>query len=244
MQGIGAAPEGAKQVHEDVELYDVCRIGPAVEEKYPGGHPDFISLAGPEHIPFLNIRNSSEAGLAYTNITSKDKIPFPLVIESLGIEFTYPDPNMSLIFSGDMSGSKMFCKVLPQHAYLKFIVREDTILILKPKMAPSGHSVTGNSTFFRFDMYDSNLHFGFPAGGNRWKWTGEPLKLPNDTPIRAELYFAPYGKQLLKALGAPADLDFHESELNPEGRFPNEAQIEITLRGRRWIQQRGEYFAS
>ena len=244
MQGFGVAPEGAKQVHENTMLYDTCRIGTLVPEKYPGGHQDFISLATPEHIPFLNVRNSSEAGLAYTNVTSKDKIPYPMVIESIGFKFHYPDPNMSLIFSGDMSATKHFQMTLPQHAYFKFIVREDTVLILKPTMAPPGYGHTGQFGFYRVDMASAELNSGLPLLGNRWKWTGKALHLPDDTPIRAELYFSPYGKKLLEAMGSVYDLDFHESEPNPEGRFPNEAHIEISLRGKRWIQQRGEYFAS
>lgn len=241
---MAAAPEGAKQVHENTMLYDTCRIGSAVPEKYPGGHPDFIDLAGPEHIPFLNVRNSSEAGLAYTNVTSKDKIPYPMVIESIGFRFCYPDPNMALIFSGDMSAAKFFISVLPEHAYFKFIVREDTILILKPHMAPSGYGIAGHSQYFRFDMHNTNLESGFQSLGNRWKWTGRALHLPDDTPIRSELYFSPYAKRMLRAMGVVYDLDFHESEANPEGRFPNEASIAVSLRGKRWTQQRGEYFSS
>ena len=76
---------------------------------------------------------------------------------------------------------------------------------------------------------------GFPSWNNRYQFTGNMLEIPKGTPWKAVLAFSNYGKQLLRALGNVEPLEINEATL------PNEALIEMSARGLRYVQQRGEY---
>lgn len=224
-------------VIETWQIYDTVRIGASVPANYPGGFPSFAAMAAADEIPFLNIRNSSEAGLGYTNVSSKDKLPWPFWLESLGMRFMYPDPETANGGEpGDFMLSKLFMAHLQEHAYFQFTVREDVIVTLKPAhmpagMGPMGFSVPLNPAF----AMSSIITQGNPNMGNRWKFQGQPLNIPRDTPIKGVLKFTDYGKQLLTAMNLPGKLVFTNAAVE------NEALIELTCRGKRGVQQRGEY---
>ncbi len=230
--------ETKQQQYENVietwQIYDTVRIGTHINNSLQG-FQSLSAMADAEDVPFLNVRNSSEAGLTYTNIASKDKVPWAFWLESIGMRFVYPDPNLnaSSEHSAVRAASKIFAQYLPEHAYFQFSIREDIIITVKPHMMPAGFGptgvVNGDQTAFQ-----SVMTSGQPWMKNRWIFTGKPIPIPRDTPIKGVLKFSDFGKKMLREMGEVAALDFTNS-------FSNEAFIELTLRGKRGVQQRGEY---
>jgi len=220
-------------------IYDTVLIGTSVDPKYPGGVANFTELAQKDHLAYLNARNTAEAGgKFYTNISSKDKLPWPFWLESIGMRFMLPSPNTN---SGEehtalMAAEKVFADILPEHCVFEFAVREDTILIEKPAFLPSGFGPTG---FMQMQNASPGLSAslitnGDPNSNNRFKFVGDAVGLPRDTPISGKLTFSDHGKTLLEALATVPSLDFIDE-------VAGVAMIELTLRGMREVQQRGEW---
>ena len=233
--------EERRNVQEDWEMYDTVRIGPDVPDKWPGGFRTLTELASAEEIGFLNVRNATQVGQAYTNITgASGKLAWSYNVSSLGMRFIYPDPNVADDHAGNIAASKVFCVILPEHAHFTFTTNQDDRNILKPIMMPSGHGTMGMLQSSRpgSDTYNSIYNSGIPDGRNRWLWTIKGgMRLPKDTEVKGLLRFSEYGKKLLNALATVNPLDFGGPE-----PFPNECLIEVTLRGKRDVQQRGDYY--
>jgi len=229
-------------VSENWMIYDTVRIGLDVPSKYPGGFLNFTLMSQAEEIPFINIRNSSEAGEAYCNVSSKDKFPWAFRLESIGMRFTLADPSVSdeLLTYEQRNVAKFFCTLLPDHAWFELKIREDTILKIKPFMLPPGFGPIGHGTSIQGTPQPSNLiSSGTPYVKNRWSYGRLPVMIPRDTPVKGTLRFSDYGKQLLAAMATIAPFNFG-TIANPV-TLNREADIELTLRGRREVQQRGEW---
>jgi hypothetical protein len=232
----------ARNVRESWILYDTVRIREDIGDEPNSqqlGYPSFVALQAAQEVPFLNIRNSSIAGQQYCNLDKTDSLAWAFSAESIGVEFFYPTPYNSQIAVSADAAAKMFCEVLPAHTVLIFSIRQDDRLIIRPAMCPPGYGFYGNTSYLssfnhQFAMIGS---MGTPHMSNRFQWTGEALEIPRDTPIKARLIFSPYGKRILAALPLNP-VDFNEG---PAGEMENEAQIVVTIRGKREVQQRGEY---
>lgn len=228
-----------KNVMESWMIYDCALIGPEVDQAQ-NWYASFAQMAQQPEVPFINVRTSSSAGDAYTNITSRDKFPWPFWLHSLGLRFFYLDPTVdnSSPHSAIMSATKIFNQAIQEHAWFELEIREDTILRLKPSHAPAGVGVPGfvSSNNAQNNWMSTTLTNGAPYLGNRWKFVGDVIRIPRDTPVRGRLKFSQYGKDLLTQLNAVSGLDFAG-----EDPFPNVAFIELTLLGKRGVQQRGEW---
>jgi len=225
-----------KNVMESWMIYDCALIGPGVDTSH-NWYASFTAMANAPEIPFINVRTSSSAGAAYTNITSRDKFPWMYKLHSMGIRFIYPDPTVdnSSPHTAIMSATKLFNQVVQEHAWFELELREDVVLRVKPSHMPPGVGVQGftSSNNAQNNWMATTYTNGAPYMGNRWKFVGKTLDIPRDTPVRGRLYFSQYGKDLLTQIDEVADLDFEDS-------FNNVAMIELTLLGMRGVQQRGE----
>lgn len=231
-----------QNVRESWPIYDTVLIGltEAQAAKYPGGFQTFTQMSQQDEIPFLNIRNSSEAGLSYTNISSKDKTPWPYYLDSFGMRFIYPTPNAngSAEHSAVLACSKIFETEILDHCYFQFSIREDIRLTIKPAMMQAGFGPQGfmAAVNTQNSFFVSNITNGQPNMGNRWRNVGYTMDIPRDTPIKGVIRFSPYGKLLLQQLNTVAGFDFEEQDT-----FQALARIELSLFGKRDVQQRGEY---
>lgn len=239
-----SAPQGAMQVREDWILYDTIRIGSTVPETYPGGAASFAALAAFETIAFLNVRDSS-VGKGYCNLSSSDKFPWPFMLKSIGMRFSLCDPVEDDQTAGNQTIAKWFVAHLPEFASLRLWVAEDDKLLSKPRLMPSGYGVvgmgnsglvTGPPDKFQYLSYYEN---GKTILENRWKWK-TPVRIPDNTPVRAELKFSTQGKAMLAAMSVSGTPYFVSDQTN----YPIEAQIVLSLKGNRYVQQRGELYAS
>jgi len=233
-----------KNVEENYEIYDCCLIGAGVDAKYPGGFASFAAMALAEEIPFCNIRNSSEAGKAYTNITSKDKLPWGFKMESIGMRFLLPSPSKAIdtAAGAELAKTKFWLDAVMEHAFFEFKIREDVILTVKPAMIPGGIGPVGNQ--FAPTTAESSyiITNGTPYVKNRFSYGKRPIGIPRDTPIQGTLKFSEIGKELLTAMGDVGVLHFGTTAVPVV--VNNTAIIELTLRGYRLVQQRGEWHFS
>lgn len=233
-----------RNVEQNYEIYDTVLIGKGVDPKYPGGFNSFGAMATADEVPFLNIRNSSEVGKGYTNITSKDKLPWGFYMESIGIRFMMPTPKETLDIekSAEKAKAKFFMDTVNEHAHFEFLIREDTILTIKPSMIPAGIGAAGHQSSVAGAPHSYIMTNGIPYVKNRFSYGRNPVAIPRDTPISGHLKFTENGKELLTAMGEVGELTFGTDTLPVP--VNNIAMIELTLRGFRLIQQVGEYHFS
>lgn len=221
------------------QIYDTCNIGPGVDPKVHGWYASFTEMANATEIPFLNVRNLSEAGKTYTNITSKDKFPWWYDLNSMGLRWLFPDPavNVGNEHLGLTTMSKQFMTLIPEHAVFHFKIRSYTFLTVKASHLPAGFGPQGY-----FDMgvgtntgFTSLINNGVGKMKNRWKFLGNE-RIPEDTPVSAYIELDDYAKDTLALWDTVPGIDYGEATA-----FNNIAQIEITLRGIRYEQRPGEF---
>lgn len=238
--------DGRERVAETYMLHDQTRIGPTVPEKWPGCYANFAEMADAEYVPFLNVRQVSETSGAVTNITTKSKIAWPFAVENLGIAWIFPTPYNAGLANNYEAAAKAFKEILPDHSFLQFQINEDVRLTIKPSMTTPGYGPYGAAAYTSWTNhgYADTITSGVPSLGNRWTWIGQALKIPNNNTVAARLYFDEYGKMILRRLELPP-LDFKEGD-DWEGQptTPNQAAIELTLGGQRYVMKRSEYFPS
>ena len=232
-------PEGHfKKVGSNWVYYDNVMIGPGWRDRGVGWFDNFTEMASRPEITFFNVRTGSTTDYSYTNMESIDKIGRPFRFESLGIRFVYPDPHMSDQHQLNQAAAKFFQMTIPEHCVFKFFIRDDQWLTLRPVMAPPGWGYKGSSFTTSVNPSMSNvISSGEPNGIDRWRWLGNGIKIPESSQIKGTITFSEYGKELLKKLDAVWPLDG-----TGEDPFPNVAQIELSIRGLRYVQMRGEYY--
>lgn len=231
-----------QNVIENWMVFDTVRIGNSVSDKYPGGQASFKTLALEDEVSFLNIRNVSEAGRQYTNMEKKGVFPWPFKLESIGIRFIMPTPT---VYAAEVSPAineaykgKLWSQDIMEDAVLYLSISEDTILKIKPAMLPAGFGPTGDMTALANSNPANTITNGVTYLRNRFGYGKHPIKIPRETVVKAALHFSERGKELLTAMDEVGLLQFGSS-VAPVS-IENEAKIELTLRGRRAVQQRGE----
>lgn len=233
-----------QNVEQNYEIYDTVLLGKGVDPKYPGGFQSYAQMAQADEVPFLNIRNSSEVSESYTNITSKDKLPWGFYMESIGIRFIVPTPENVLPDTSQQAAlqkAKIFMTAVMEHARFKFLVREDTLLTIKPAMIPAGIGAIGHEASVAGSAHSNLITNGMAYVKNRFSYGRNPVAIPRDTPIKGSLKFSEIGKEMLTAMGEVGVLGFGLEAPLEEINIKNTAMIELTLRGFRLIQQVGEY---
>jgi len=235
--------ETQNRVYETTILYDTFRISRLIANAVQGV-ASFIAMAALDFVPFLNARNEAEAGSAYTNLQSKDKIAYPFLLESIGLRFRYPTPYLSDLSPNGVAMAKVFQEILPDHAWFEFGIREDCRLKIKPTMIPPGYGAVGGGTYIQWfnANFSENVSMGVAHLGNRFKFVGDFLRIPDGSPIWGKLYFSQYARTVILPRMTLWDLDMFEGDEpgTTEETTANEALIECTLRGQRLVQQRGE----
>lgn len=239
------APEGAKRVKETWITHDGTRIGLDVDPKWPACYQNFGEMADADSVPFLNVRQTSECNGSITNISTKSKIAWPFEAENIGLYWHFPTPYNAGLANNYEAAAKAFKEILPHHSHLEFWISEDLRLNIKASILSAGYGPYGSMSYQSWTNhgYADTITSGVPSLGNRFQWLGRPLYIPNDTPISAKLVFDDYGKKILRRLELPP-LDFKEGDdaVN-EVTTHNQAAIELTLGGRRFVMRRAEYFA-
>jgi len=218
--------------------YDTVCIGQGWKQTNPNWFNSFSEMADAPEITFFSVRTSSKTDSAYTNMDSSDQIGRPFRLESIGMRWIYPDPHISDPHQMNITASKVFQMYLPEHCHVKFWIRDDQWATLKPMMMPSGYGVKGSAQLIS-DTPSSNtvLTNGDPVPMNRFPFSGNGIKIPETSQIKAALVFSKYGKDMLRKLDQVWPLDG-----TGEDPFPSVAMIEMGIRGLRYAQMRGKYY--
>lgn len=221
------------------QIYDTVNIGPSIDPKVDGWFANFTDMANAVEVPFLNVRNVSQAGKSYTNIETGETIPWWFDLNSIGFRWRFPDPaiNVGSEHLGITTMSKQFVTELPEHCWVDFDIRSYTFLRLKGShlpagFGPEGHFEMGVGTNTGFTSLINNSQTQMT---NRWKFL-KNIRLPRNTPIKATINFDEHAKDMLREWADVPGIDY-----GGETPFPNLAQIEITLRGIRYEQRIGEF---
>jgi len=230
-------------VVEAFALYDTIQIGTDVTEQE--GYKSFAALAGEEEIPFFSKRTRSNVGLAYTNKDSTDALPFVFFAYSMGVEFlgstdreAISNPTDEL--AAEAEGGYIMEKLLPAHTGVTLKVREDERLAGTAEMIPPGYGSVGYTAGAFNQAPIQATTQSWPDLSNRFKFP-EPIRIPRNTIVTANLRFSKFAKRLLTYLPAPGGIKLWD----PSGEgtailIPRRAMIRVSLLGKREVQQRGE----
>ena len=227
-----------QKVGSNYQYYDTVNIGPGWKARGEGWFDSLTEMSQKDRVTFLNVRTGSKDGYSYCNMDATDNIGRPFRLESFGIDFNYPDPNVSGQHQLDVNAAKFFCTALTRHCYGEFWIRDDQWFILRPHHMPCGYGPVGSLQFNGVVPSSSTMITnGVAHSQNRWRWTKNGIKIPETAQTKFMLTFSEYGKLLLQEMDKIFNLDGRSSE-----PFPNCAQIEVTMRGKRYSQMKGKYY--
>lgn len=240
-----AVARPAVNVTEAWCLYDTLQI--RKDAKDVEGYTTYRALSALEEVPFFTTRNRSEVGLAYTNKDSKEALPFAFHIYSLGVSFVAAPP-LAKLPEGEIpptaeqiaewDSGRIFEAIMFRHCGVTVKVREDERLAHTVELAPPG---TGGF-FYTAGAAPSMVQAfnqGWPDLANRWKFP-EPIRVPRNTIVKADLRFSGYAKTVLNRMVGPGDMDLYNSETQAKIAVPRCSMIRVSLIGKREVQQRGE----
>ena len=247
-------------VAENWVLYDTILIGTyASSLGYNNGYfQNWAALAAASEVSFFNVRNRAH-GLPYNNQDTRDQLPFVLEIYSIGISFWAPSTTtygttVTTTPTGSSTISNMiFESEIPKHCSLVLKTNQDERLITNSCMAPPGYGpvVSGlaqgdTDTAAGFDY--PSLHHGSQNQGeahltNKWGFP-VPLKIPRTASLSVVLRLGAYAQYLLGTMVGPL-LQPLRAVANDTSYYAASGQcgIQVTIGGRRQVQQRGQYHA-
>lgn len=238
-------------VGENWTLQDTVIIIDAKDELKNGWFNTLAALGATNDVPFFNVRNRS-VGLYWNDQDSRDTFPYAYELHSLGIRFWGPSmtqwvENASQDVKMDNASAHIFVNDLPRHAHCELQIQQDIRLKANIAMLPSGMGISGDGYGAGFAKVigqpgDSSTHFdsinqGEPDLTKRWLW---PLNIgiPRRANLSVKIVFNQYGKELLGVMnnGEITQLNTEGGESRVEAFFG----MQVTLRGRRFVQQRGD----
>ena len=233
-----------KNVLEYWPLYDTVLIGDNAIIKYPaaGYYADYAALGAPVSIPFFNIRNRSQVGIAYNNFDSKEHLAYPFHCQSMGVEFIAPVASDNGLAPAIQD--IIFGKLVMHHCAVTLTVSQDEKLACAVPLCPAGMGIAGGAddagaaNHANYIVAESNN--GVSSLTNRWKFP-EPIILPRNVTIRATIEFSPYARNVLQTFGtAPSASGPVTETIGDQTSHPTVAAIRLSMFGLREVQQRGE----
>ncbi len=252
-----------RNVRESWTLHDTVLIAPILPNENNGWFQSFANMALQNDIPFFNVRNRI-VGLQWNNQDARDVMPYGYYLESIGVRFFCPSMKtireyndaipipLQIIDVSDDISAHIFCVDLPRHCTGVFQVQQDERLKAAAIMLPSGQGYSGDGygqgapiassappVMGTPGHYDSMVQ-GVPQNQCRWIWP-EPIEIPRRATISFKLQYNEYAKAVLTQLNAWF-CEGWKSSVDPEANatFKIVAGIQVTLRGQRLAQQRGE----
>jgi hypothetical protein len=238
-------------VYEAWPLYDTVLIGDGQSDT-PGWYESFAALGAADEVPFFNQRNRSGTHPAYNNFDSQEHLSFVYHCYSIGISFF----GMPFSDFGDWNiggfremvpyteNYAKFCSELVQHSGFSLKVSQDEKLAICCSAAPSGAGISGFTRPLYVPGVDDvalgtfqNLSNGVPHITNRWKFK-TPIEMPRAVNVSATLKFSELARDLLQAMSGPGF--FYNSPVEQAEAIPCVAGIQLSMFGKREVQQRGQ----
>lgn len=258
-------PEGTpagfnpQNVVETYPVYDTLLVGPFMADQHLGHkyvplkwYESFAALALEEEWPFLDVRNISDVGLAYTNVESKDSFPWAFKAITIGVQFftaygAFPDIQAEPPFqAGDYGACQIWQVNLWEHVGLVFEVRDDQKLKTTVELTPSGtgpygQSILGGTILGGGSTVGGTSCIGEPVLANRWRFP-DWIDIPRGCKARILLKPSTYARYLLACMNGPYSWPMKSKD--PQATEPILVDalvgVRVSLFGKREVQQRGE----
>jgi|WetSurMetagenome_2_1015567.scaffolds.fasta_scaffold26671_3 hypothetical protein len=260
---------GYKNVAESAALYDtvvICKNMYGKETSIGGWFNTFAGFAANEKHTYFKSRTEGSSHLAYCNMQSADNVDFVFKVFSFGVRFfapVNPDCLNYTIQSPSQYAENMpvwWMFDLPKFCGIDFRVQQDVIIENSCLATPSGYGPRGGGGAQpAIDTRVGNANqipwktivgtIGEPSIDNRFPLPN-PIEIPRNTPIEANVYVSEYGRYVLRQLAGPEmSVMLTENQVATPGggdylSMPNRYGIQVSLYGYREVQQRGQYFAA
>jgi len=239
-------------VGENWMLYDSVivsgYVGTSTQQNPGGWFQTITDFSGANSHSFFNVRNRN-VGLAYNNQDTRDQTAFAIELQSIGMEFYAP--SFSLFTGGGTLENELqhwWVRDLPNHCALVFSVNQDDRTKLVPPMLPSGTGpfggVIGNgvNASTANDVTYCNVSAGWPDSHKRQFQYPTQMGIPRRAAIRARLEVSQYARDVMAQAWDIAGTQYYS--VNFGGTVKSAAfGIRVILKGKRLVQQRGEYHA-
>jgi len=247
-------------VRENWVLYDAILIGGNIPTLYPTAqwYDTYTALAAQNEISFFNMRNRSMVGEQYCNQDSIDKMTFPMLIDSLGVQFfgfsvtgkydSTPAPGCASHWQTNQQmedhANYLWLSELAKHCAVILKINQDEKVVLNCQMAPSGYGVAGTAVPHvgggNFIGSLNNWGNGEKEISNRFKFP-VPLEAPRGVTISCRLEFSTVARMMLASMIGPNILVVNDHEYeHVEHEIAAASGIRISLMGHRFVQQRGQ----
>lgn len=258
-------------VAESYALYDtviICNELYGKEKSIPGWYTTFQNFGADEKHTFFKNRTIGNSNLAYCNMDSADNVDFVFHAISIGVRFIAP-----IAIDGYNTGvvspaghnenvTPFWLFDLPAHCGIDFRVQQDVIventcLATPPGYGPRGGGGSQPAPDATAPTFPNQIPWKVVTGSNgepvvdsRFPFP-EPIEIPRNTPIEANIYLSTYARYIIGAWRGPLSwVMLTESQAaQPPGldtdyfSVPVRFGIQVSLFGYRETQQRGQYWA-
>ena len=243
-------------VLEQWPLYDTIMIGPRFDASKgyymkSGWYADFAQIGAVNELAFFNQRVVDDVGLPYNNQEARDSMPYGFTAYSYGVIFMATPCQWTSSYltpvpppeSEQWNSIQYFLTELPKHAGIELKVGRDIKVEQNCLITPAGVGTSGNAARYSNGPFD----VGYPQSNsgaiflkNRWKFP-TAIDIPATETLSAKIRFTEYGRFLLQEMGnSPFYVEVGMGEQDAKLGFYAYAGIQISLLGRRQVQQRGE----
>jgi len=243
-------------VGEAFQIYDTVLIGGYANTQKPntGYFLSYALLGANSEVSFFNVRNRSH-GIPYNNQDARDQLPYVMHIYSIGVAWF--SPSTSCYQTADPPTTEetipnvFFKTEVPKHTSVILRTNQDERLITTSVMTPPGYGPVGggigtgdlDSTRTYPNVYHASITQGESALVNTWGFK-KPLQIPRTANLSVVLRFNTYCQNMLQQFTGPfyqpmRDVAADTSLYGARGC----AGIQVFLRGKREVQQRGQYHA-
>lgn len=241
------------------------------EAQNRGWFANFVAFAQQEQHQFFIQRTEATAGLAYCNKQTADSMDFGFELFTVGCAFIAPGVR-TLSEAGDgvdpvdqlnSQTAHWWETVFPRHCALQLKVQQDIIMELPSMAASPGYGPSGAGASFAHDqcgreepqggvnadylpVLNMSVTQGVPTLKNRWSLGTKPIGIPRTGTIEAVITVSEPARIFLQQLAIQPHYFFGGNDGYTPGeynKFPARFMIQVSLLGRRLVQQRANYFA-
>lgn len=253
-------PDMAKpimNVGEAWQIYDTILIGGLYNVFKPnqGYFLNYVALGNVPEVSFFNVRNRSY-GIPYNNQDTRDQLPYVMHIYQIGASFIGPSTSCyedytPAILTEYCLQNAFFTSELPKHCSLSFRTNQDERLLSNVTLVPPGYGPVGGglatgdlqSVHNNPNVGHHSTTMGESILTNTWGFH-KPLAIPRTANISVTIRFSVYAQTMLQRMFGPGFQPMRDNAHDGTyyGAYAT-SMIQVFLRGKREVQQRGQYHA-
>lgn len=271
LEALRKAPENVKEAWPIYDTLILSPIFYGAEDQNRGWFTSFANFAGQESHSFLNSRTEATASLAYCNKMTSDSMDFAYELYSIGCAFFAPTtrilgqgPTATDTPLDQMNShiAHYWETVLPRHCSFELKIQQDVVWEGPAMSVPPGYGPCGGGATFEHErvgrviaqglanpdymaVANMNVTQGVPSMDNRMSvWAESPIGIPRTGIVEAVVRVSEIARRELSQLGFNPYLMFGGVDAADPGdynMFPARFGIQVSLLGKRMVQQRGNY---